>query len=104
MKTIISDYSSFAWTLPCAGLRSAILFLPDKESQSALNKAINDHHYSIADERIHIVAKTADEVIDAVQNMDLEKYKKSIMDYRNNEIFNCGHASEKLTDLILKSL
>lgn len=104
MKTIISDYSSLAFTLPCACLRPAILFLPDNILQGALNKVVNGHHYSIADERIHIVAKTADEVIAAVQNMDLEKYKASIMDYRKNEIFNCEHSNEKLADLILQHL
>ena len=78
--------------------------MPDNILQGALNKVVNGHHYSIADERIHIVAKTADEVIAAVQNMDLEKYKASIMDYRKNEIFNCEHSNEKLADLILQHL
>ncbi|ABK82360.1 hypothetical protein Q4Y15_001531 [Campylobacter fetus] len=100
MICIVTDYSSFAYTLPITNLRPAILFYPDTILQKCLEEKINNKIYKFNDDRLHIVAKTGNEVLDAVQNLNLEEWEKKILDYRNDEIYNIKNSSKFIAEFI----
>lgn len=99
---VISDYSSFAFTLPCTNLRPCILFYPDDILQKTLNQNINGNIYSFYDSRVHILTKNSDEVVNSIKNLDLKKYKKSIKSYIKDEIYNPKASAKAIVEFILK--
>ncbi|AVK81827.1 hypothetical protein [Campylobacter fetus] len=100
MICVITDYSSFAYTLPITNLRPAILFYPDNILQKCLEEEINNKTYKFNDDRLHIVAKSDNEVLEAIQNLNLEEWKEKILNYRSDEIYNIRDSSKFIAEFI----
>ena len=101
----ISDYSSTCFSVPITNLRPCILYYPDDIFGKDFEKyEINGKTFSFSDERLHIIARSEDELINAVKNLDLAKYEKSIMDFRQKEMINLGCASEHIVDFVLEHI
>ena len=101
----ISDYSSTCFSVPITNLRPCIVYYPQDIFGKDFEKyEINGKTFSFSDERLHIIARSEDEVINAVKNLDLAKYEKSIMDFRQKEMINLGRASEHIVDFVLEHI
>ena len=98
---IIADYSSMAYTVPLANLRPCIIYHPNNEYKEYFNNVnLNNKQITLWDERLHIIAKSAEELVDAVLNIDHKKFKNSILEYRNEQCYNLGNSAQEIAKFI----
>ncbi|EKO4699900.1 hypothetical protein P0I75_001513 [Campylobacter fetus] len=101
----IGDYSSTIFSFPFTTLRPCLLFYPtDIMGDKFEIETINGKTLSLADKNLHIVSRTADELIQNIENLNLDEWKERILNYRNSEIYNLGHSSEAIAQFILDKI
>lgn len=99
---IIECYSSMAWSFPLCSLRPAILLYPRKSSINA--EILRDDFFY--EDRLHIRLFKEQwinlpKILKKLQSEESQKFwAEKIIDFRKNELFNFGRASEAIADFI----
>ncbi|EPS7556939.1 hypothetical protein [Campylobacter fetus] len=63
---------------------------------------INGKMLSFADENLHIISRSVDELVNHIENLNLKEWNDKILKYRNEEIYNLGNSSQVISDLIMQ--
>ncbi|WP_024305389.1 hypothetical protein, partial [Campylobacter fetus] len=99
----IGDYSSTIFSFPLTTLKPCMLFYPSDIMGDDFEKEnINGKMLSFADENLHIISRSVDELVNHIENLNLKEWNDKILKYRNEEIYNLGNSSQVISDLIMQ--